>query len=439
MAQTEVVNGELRLKKKKKDRRKARKRFLKFLLVIVIISGALYAVNSVVHYLEIKYARSFPAVQNENAVLPVMDTEGNYKFITDRELKIVQITDIHIGGGILSYWKDKKAMNSVAAMISAEKPDLVISTGDMIFPIPHKTLTLNNKNSSEVFIALMDSLGVTWTVCFGNHESEIYNYFNREQIAELYEGDDAACNIFLSGPQDVSGYGNQIIHVENTNGFITRSIYLFDSHAYTESDPFGIKMQYDCIHNDQIEWYSTNVIKDNNHNYALLSDMSPERRALFSSYAKAGTLIFMHIPCEEYRIAVNDLLSSDFADTADTSYIYGSIGEDAPYVYCPTESDEFFESVVDNGAQAIFCGHDHKNNVAVDYKNVWLCYSYSIDYLAYSGIDKIGYQRGCTVIDVLPDGGFDAHGENYYQDKYPSYYTKETVDVSPYGVHVNNN
>ena len=56
-------------------------------------------------------------------------------FTTDRDLKIMQLTDIHLGGGWLSLKKDSQAINAVATMIQAEKPDLVI----MDITMPNKT------------------------------------------------------------------------------------------------------------------------------------------------------------------------------------------------------------------------------------------------------------------------------------------------------------
>ena len=42
---------------------------------------------------------------------------------------------------------------------------------------------------------------------------------------------------------------------------------------------------------------------------------------------------------------------------------------------------------------------------------------------------KYGAQRGCTMIDIAPDGSFDTHLENYYQDKYSPAKDKEQVDM----------
>ena len=63
------------------------------------------------------------------------------------------------------------------------------------------------------------------------------------------------------------------------------------------------------------------------------------------------------------------------------------------------------------------------------YKGIRLSYAMCVDYLAYPGIYKLGSQRGCTVITVSPDGSFDSHNENYYQDKFTSLYEKESVTM----------
>ena len=68
-----------------------------------------------------------------------------------------------------------------------EKPDLVIVTGDIAFPVPYKAGTLNNLASAKVFAALMEKLGVYWTLAFGNHDTEAYSYYSREDISDFYE------------------------------------------------------------------------------------------------------------------------------------------------------------------------------------------------------------------------------------------------------------
>ena len=69
----------------------------------------------------------------ENQLVPEKDENGFWTFTTDRDFKVLHLTDIHIGAGWMCHGKDLKALNAVAAMVTAEKPDLVIATGDIAY------------------------------------------------------------------------------------------------------------------------------------------------------------------------------------------------------------------------------------------------------------------------------------------------------------------
>ena len=100
------------------------------------------------------------------------------------------------------------------------------------------------------------------------------------------------------------------------------------------------------------------------------------------------------------------------------------------------DPDEIFETMLSLGStKGIFVGHDHLNNFSIEYKGIRLTYGFSIDYLAYTTISKLGSQRGCTMITVTPDGDFDCKAENYYQDKYTSVSSnvKEEVTMQELG------
>ena len=90
---------------------------------------------------------------------------------------------------------------------------------------------------------------------------------------------------------------------------------------------------------------------------------------------------------------------------------------------------ELFDAFRQNGTQGAFFGHDHLNNMSLEYKGVRLTYGYSIDFLAYPGINKYGLQRGCSPIVIKPDGTFESTQENYYQSKYVSVKEKAPVDL----------
>ncbi len=394
------------------------------LLCLALLAGITAAVNAALVKSEKENALSFAKVEMENQLVPERDENGYWTFVTDEDFKVIQMTDIHIGGGWMSYKKDLMALNAVAAMITAEKPDLVVVTGDISYPVPFQAGTFNNLASAKVFAALMEQLGVYWTVCFGNHDTEAYSYYGRQTVAEFYGNDDFTYCLFTSGPEDVDGYGNQVINVKNSEGLITQSFYVFDSHSYVDGDVLGIMWKYDNIHENQVEWYKNTVLNLNAQNNALLKELGREENSDIQSLA------FMHIPLVEQKDAWYEYAENGFEDTENVKYFYGVAGEGKKVVYPGIKEDNLFETMLELGStKGLFCGHDHLNNFSVEYKGIRFTYGMSVDYLAYPGIYKEGTQRGCTVITVSPDGSFDCYPENYYQDKYVSQYEKEEVTM----------
>ena len=365
------------------------------------------------------YAKSFDKVVYEEQLVPVEEEDG-WTFTTDGDFKVVQLTDVHIGGGAFSVGKDKKAMNAVAAMLTAEKPDLVVITGDMAYPVPFQAGTFNNSLSSQMLIDLLEQLGVYYAVVFGNHDSEFYGTHDREAIADLWGAENLQYSLFKKGPADVDGFGNYIIKVKGTDGIVKNAFFLIDSHDYTDGDVLGIQWKYDNIHENQIEWYKNNVLAIDAANKAI----NPGAE-MFESLA------FFHIPLEEYGIAWNEYAANGYKDTANVKYKGGYFHEDGEKSYSGIYPEQMFETMLELGStKGVFCGHDHINNAILEYKGINLVYGMSIDYLAYPELNDQGSQRGCTVIELGEDGGLESITlENYYQDKYPSKYEKESVTM----------
>lgn len=412
-----MANKEKKQKVKKTPKQKFIK-FLKILAIIICVIAILCGICAIISAVGIKSNRDFinnlEPVKYESQLVPEKDDNGYYTFVTDYNLKVMQLTDVHIGAGFLSIHKDNMALNAVAAMINEEKPDLVIVTGDIAYPVPFQAGTFNNKNSAKLFADLMEELGVYWCLAFGNHDTEAYSYYSREDISAVYESGDYPHCLYQSGPEDVDGCGNYPVLVKNSVGEITQALIMLDSHSYVDNDYFGIMWKYDCIHENQITWYEN-----------MLSDLQAQNNGVMPK-----SLCFFHIPVPEYKTAWFDYADNDMQDTADTKFIYGKAGEKDSVVYTSEHNYGFFDKANELGStKGMFCGHDHLNNFALDYKGVKLAYSYSIDYLAYAGIMNFGLQRGCTIIDVKPDGTFDAQLENYYQDKYTPTNEKESVDL----------
>lgn len=397
-------------------------KIISFVLGIVTsISMSMSSLTALVNRNNYDVISSFDQVQyTEDRLVPEKDSDGYWTFTTERDLKIVQFTDVHIGGGLFSIKKDKKALNAVAAMITAEKPDLVILTGDNVYPVPFQSGTCNNGISTDVVIALLEKLGVYYTVCFGNHDSEAYSDYTREQIADKYANPELKYSLFQKGPEDIDGYGNQIIKVKNSKGIVKNAFFVLDSHDYVQADMLGIRGMYDNIHENQVEWYKESVLAIDAANKAIDPD-----------YPMFKSLAFFHIPLKEYDDAWKEYRANGSKDTENVKYFGGGYYEDDEKVCCGVGDDSFFETVVELGStKGLFCGHDHVNNASLEYKGVRLTYGMSIDYLAYIGISKKGAQRGCTVISIDEDGNLSISLENYYQDKYVSKYEKENVPTT---------
>lgn len=419
---------------KPEKKKKHGKTFLKILSVILAAIVAFAAVATIITLIGLsansKKAKSFGAVSISDEPKFENYANGCWYIHSDKELKVMQLTDVHIGGGFMSIKKDSMALNAVAAMITAEKPDFVIITGDLAYPVPFQAGTFNNKSGARLLAELMESLGVYWTACYGNHDTEQYSYYSREEITDFYSSGEFPHCLIQSGPEEVDGCGNQVFSVINSDNIITRSFILFDSHSYVDGDIFGINWSYDNIHENQVEWYRNTVNELSQHNADAISSMSEANAAKYSDFKTVKSSAFMHIPLTEYRDAWNEYVNAGYQDTENVKYNYGTAGESGSVVYCGVHDDNLFETMQELGStDSVFCGHDHLNNFSLTYKGINLNYGMSIDYLAYSGISKLGSQRGCTLMNVTTSGVLTSEIQNYYQDKYLSQYVKESVTM----------
>ena len=401
--------------------KKAKKVILSIVAVIIVIVVVITGANILSLNNLVKKGNAQNTVKIEKQLVPQKDENGYWYFTTDREFKVMHITDIHIGGGFLSKETDEKTLNAVATMITNEKPDLVIATGDIAFPVPYMAGTFNNYSGAKAFANLMESLGVYWTVTFGNHDAEAYSYFDREAVAEIYSNEDFKHCLFQAGPEDVDGYGNHVIEVKNSQGIITQAMVLIDSQAYiNDSIIESIKGTYDNIHPNQVEWYETEIKRMNAENSKTIKGIQGDANGgLFEQYGTVKTLAFFHIPLVEMADAWSEFEKNKFKDTENFKYFEGIIAEGGRRVYCGYGEDDLFEKMLELGStKAMFNGHDHINNTTFEYKGIIFSYGYSIDYFAYSGIDKLGSQRGCTMITCKPDATFTIDKYNYYSDRY---------------------
>lgn len=417
----------------KEKGKKVKKRLLIFISIVIVLGIVIAGLNFLSLQNLLKKGNSYNTPEIENQLVPQKDENGYWYFTTDREFKVMHLTDIHIGGGFMSKTVDEKALNAIATMITKEKPDLVIATGDIAFPVPYMAGTFNNYSGAKAFGNLMESLGVYWTVTFGNHDSECYSYFDRESVAEIYSNEEFKHCLFQAGPEDIDGYGNHVIEVKNSKGIITQAMVLIDSQAYVKDTLIdSIKGTYDNIHPNQVEWYESEIKRMNAENSEVIKSIQGDvNGGLFKQFGTVKTLAFFHIPLAEMADGWNEFQENGFKDTKDFKYIEGIIGEGGRRIFCGLGEDDLFEKMLELGStKAMFNGHDHINNTTFEYKGIQFSYGYSIDYFAYSGIDKQGSQRGCTMITCKPDTTFAIDKYNYYSDRYNlDGFTREEVTM----------
>ena len=391
------------------------------LVILLVIGGACgvcYILNERNYDKMIDYIDTFKVESDKDRLEPSKDEYGNWYFTTDEDFKVLHLTDVHITGGFSNKDEDKKAINAVAAMVVAEDPDLVIVTGDIAFAIP-STGTINNKYAHNMFIRLMENLGVYWTVTFGNHDDEAFNSHRRQAVADMYANGSLERCLFMQSPDGVSGMGNHVINVKNSTGEVTQSLIMMDTHSYIHQGLIrgtidALFWNYDCIKQDQVDWYA----------------------GVIERYQPKSSLMFFHIPLGEVKDAYYEYISNDRQNTENVQWHSGVDGEDkeGEVVYSSRLEDNLFEKVLELGnTKAMFFGHDHLNNFVMEYKGVIFSYGYSIDYSAYNGdLENFGLQRGCAVLTITPDGNFSEENivhENYYQDKYQPIYDKESVEM----------
>lgn len=381
------------------------------------------------------YIKSFtPADYGNTQLVPEEVEYAGVKyqtFTTDEDFKVMQITDVHLGGGFLSYAKDKKCINCVITMVQNEKPDLVVFTGDNVFPIPYIAGTINNYMIAKTFLLMAEQTGAYYTTVFGNHDTEAFAYFNRHSISELYKSNKYK-HCLYSDVDGIGGESNSMIVVRKSNGEITKTLLLIDSNDYIDTSlKATINWLYDTIHEDQIVWAKNQMEAIRN---------LPEG-------ANAKALVFMHIPVSEFHVAFEELRNNNFADTANSKLISGWNDEkdddlpggrvwyggcsryDDPDMVTIEALDSFFETMYPY-IEAIFCGHDHVNNCQIEYKGVLLSYGYSVDYLAYTDIDKVGSQRGNTMITIKSDRTWNEVHKNFYNSGYTSEKGLDNADAT---------
>lgn len=316
------------------------------------------------------------AKANENVIVSKNAETGvatiNNK--TGRELKILQITDIHFACSIFRYNFDKKVVNQIVKCVEKNTPDIIVVTGDAISPIWITSGTRDSYKQLDAFLALFEKIGIPYTYCFGNHDAT--GTASKKYISDKIEK--AEHSFYLGGVDNVQGMGNYVVKVE-TNGVLSSSFILMDSNQNLDGDYEGISAK-------QVVWYEQKI------------------KELQAEKADIKNILFIHVPIPEY--------ASFYAESKKGNQNYEiELGSKSEKV-CKGKQKHLYEKMAELGATKwVYCGHDHKNNYSVKDKQtgITLSYGMSMDYTAYPTIKFTTKYRGGRMILLSEDGSVESY------------------------------
>ncbi len=270
----------------------------------------------------------------------------NLAFSKNRELKILQMTDIHYDNGCPA---DKKTTRLMQQLIAWEKPDLIMVTGDI-------TTGIENVRMVSTALKPVFESNVPWAFVFGNHDAE-YGQDHDALLKEL---------LMLPGcmneppVEGVFGKSNYAIPLVNGDGKTEWLLIGIDSNMYNKNPGMD---GYDYIRLSQVAWYEHTL------------------RSAENTVPGFGSLAFFHIALPEYN------------EVWETQVCYGEKNED---VCCSKQNSGLFSVMLEGGhTRGTFAGHDHVNDYWGELHGIKLCFGRATGYNTYG---KRGFLRGGRVI-----------------------------------------
>lgn len=313
------------------------------------------------------------------------------RFNSKGKFKILQVADMHYADGKITPCLDVlpnqvkgcSDLNTTAfiqRMVKAEKPDLIVFTGDNIFGLD---ATDAAKSLDAAFAPAVLS-NIPWAAVLGNHDQE--STLSREEVMKHIVN--TKNTLSLVNPPDarkIDGFGNYNLEVAGVDGspFQNKSIlnfYFLDSGDYST---ISLIPGYGWIKTSQQSWFlrTSRRLKK-----AYMDRPEPQKES-------APGLVYFHIPLPEYA-------------SFDASNITGVKQEG---ISSPWINSGFFTTMLEAGdVKAVFTGHDHKNDFCGKLMDIHLCYAGGFGYHAYG---KAGWPRRARVVMVsLKKSGKGGYG-----------------------------
>ncbi|MDR2037823.1 MAG: metallophosphoesterase family protein [Bacteroidales bacterium] len=252
-------------------------------------------------------------------------------FKPDGKFKIIQVTDCHFK---VDSEYSRETIEMLQQVLDAEKPDLVVFTGDVVTCKPYR-------DGLDRVLDPVIKRKIPWVLLFGNHDDE-YD-MTREQLATLVQAYPYHIGK-MKKVKGVTGYGNFVLEIKGINRKKTQALlYCMDSNAYSTLKP--VVGGYGWMAHDQVAWYRQQSMK-----YTSANQQQP-----------LPALAFFHIPLPEYRAA-------DQQGTKIT-------GVKLEKVCSPEINTGMFAAMLERGdVMGTFVGHDHINDYIFNHYGIALAY-----------------------------------------------------------------
>lgn len=259
--------------------------------------------------------------------------------------RILQLSDTHFG----TPEDEERATNRrsealIRELVATHRPDFVFHTGDFI----------NNDKVQPEFgaLALMNSLGVPWSLVFGNHDHPT-GEAGQKSLDDYYAALGGGTMGFAERKEGGREYCFRI-DLRQDGGRPFASLFAFNTGGS------NIPMKVSA---GQTQWF--------------LDQIAADKKA----GVRTPVLVMQHIPTIEYK----EIFEKNLA-----------VGRQGENVCSEIDQGEIFRHYVDSQrVRAVFCGHDHKNDYLGSLHGITLTYGRCSGYAGYGD-----WQRGARLIDL---------------------------------------
>ncbi|XP_018487251.1 probable inactive purple acid phosphatase 29 [Raphanus sativus] len=314
------------------------------------------------------------------APVPASAQGRKLSFGLNGQFKILQVADMHYANGkstwcsdvsLIQYWFSCSDLNTIAFMsrvIAAEKPDLIVFTGDNIFGSDVKDAV---KSMDAAFAPAIASK-IPWVAVLGNHDQES-TLSRQELMIYIVMLPNTLSQVNPPEAFHIDGFGNYNLEIHGVAESSLQEKSLLNLYFLDSGDHSSVPSikGYDWIKTSQQLWYNqTSKRLQREYN----EEPNPQQ-------GTAPGLAYFHIPLPEFK-------------NFDTKNATTGVRQEA--TGSATKNSGFFTTLVARGdVKSVFVGHDHINDFCGELKGVNLCYGGGIGYHAYG---KAGWERRARVV-----------------------------------------